>query len=165
MHKPIIGGMVGVLLYFPPVDAQPQTQQLNPQLLSQALAAPGSGNTISPLEIQQFAQALKELRKVQMEAQKKMVKAIEDERLSPERFQEIGQRRSDPNFPVSEEITQTEQERFDKAFAKIQTIQQDAIVKQRRAITLEGLTLERFNQISQAVEKDPALKQQLQRSL
>lgn len=165
MHKSTIGGLVGVLLYFPSVGAQPPMQPLSPQLLSQALPSQASGNTVTPLEIQQFAQALKELRKVQMETQKKMVKAIEDERLSPARFQEIGQRRDDPNFPVSTEITPTEQERFDKALAKIQTIQQEAIVKQRRAITLEGLTLERFNQISQAIDKDPALKQQLQRSL
>ncbi|UBF30665.1 DUF4168 domain-containing protein (plasmid) [Kovacikia minuta CCNUW1] len=164
MLKPMIGGIVGALLYFPPVAAQPQVAQLNPQILSQIFAPKGSEEAISPLEIQQFAQALKQLKKVEMETQGKMVEALKEENLSPQRFQEIGQRRNNPDAPVSTEITPAEQERFDKALAKMQTIQEESIPKQRRAITLQGLTVERFSQIGQAVNKSPALKQQVQNS-
>lgn len=165
MVKPIIGGMVGVLLYFPPLAAQSQVQPLNPQILSQASAPIGSNEAVSPLEVQQFAQALKQLKKIEMETQEKIVAALKHENLSPERFQEIGQRQSNLDSSGSAEITPGEQERFDKAIAKIQTIQQEAAPKQHRAITLQGLTEERFNQIGQMIDKSPTLKQQLKNSL
>lgn len=162
MLKPAIGGMIGALLYFSPVAAQAQVQPLSPQLLSQTSTSTGSSETVSPLEIQQFAQALKQLKKVEMETQEKVVQALKQERLSPERFQEIGQQRNNPD-PSG--ITPAELERFDKAVEKIQTIRQEAAPKESRAVTMQGLTVERFNQIGQMINKSPALKQQLQNSL
>jgi hypothetical protein len=164
MLKPIIGGMVGALLYFLPIVAQAQVQQLSPQILSQTFTPKGSSEAVSPLEIQQFAQALKQLKQIEMETRAKMVEALKEENLSPERFQEIGQRRNNPDSPVSTEISPAEQERFDKALARMQTIQEESVPKQRRALTLQGLTLERFNQIEQAVNKNRALLQQVQNS-
>jgi hypothetical protein len=164
MLKPIIGGMIGALLYFPSVVAQTQVQQPSPQVLSQTFTPSGAGSTVSPLEIQQFAQALKQLKKIEMENQSKMIEALKEENLSPQRFEEIGQQRNNPDAPVSSEITPSEQERFDKALAKIQKIQQDSIPKQQRAVTLQGLTLERFSQIGRAVNQSPDLKKQVQNS-
>ncbi len=164
MLKPVIGGMVGTLLYFLPAAAQSQLQQ-TPQVLSQYSTSAGSNDTVRPLELQQFAQALKQLKKVEMETQGKMVEALKEEHLSPQRFQEIGQQKNNPAAAGATQITPSEQERFDKALAKIQAIQQEAAPKQSRAITLQGLTEERFNQIGQMIDKSPALKQQLQNSL
>lgn len=164
MLKPIVGGLIGTLLQLTPVVAQPQPQSLNPQVLSQSLTPRGVNSTVSPLELQQFVQALKQLKKVEMDTQEKMVEALKSENLSPQRFQEIGQQRSNPDAPAAG-ITPSEQQRFDKALAKIQTIQQEAAPKQSRAITLQGLTVERFNQIGEAINRSPALKQQLQNSL
>ncbi len=164
MLKPVIGGMVGALLYFPPVAAQLQVQSLSPQTLSQASISKESNEAVRQLEIQQFAQALKQLKRIEMETQEKIVAALKHERLSPERFQEIGRQQSNLASAGSE-ITPSEQERFNKALAAIQTIQQEAAPKEHRAITLQGLTEERFNQIGQIIDKNPALKQQLKNSL
>ena len=165
MLKPVVGGMVGALLYLPAVVAQPQVQQLSPQILAQAFPSQGASEAISPLEMQQFVQAVRQMKQVEMEAREKMGKVLKEENLSPQRFQEIGERRNNPEAPVSSEITPGEQERFDKAVAKIQTIQQETVTKETRAITFQGLTVERFNQIGQAIDKNPALKQQLQSNL
>jgi hypothetical protein len=164
MLKPIIGGMLGALVYFPPVIAQSEVQQFSPQELSQTVTPKGADAAIRPLEIQQFAQAIKQLKKVELETQAKMVEALKEEDLSPQRFQEIGQQRSNPDAAASTGVSPAEQEHFDKALARMQTIQEESIPKQRRAITLEGLTLERFRQIEQAVNQSPALKQQVQNS-
>ncbi len=162
MLNPMIGGIVGALLYFPPVIAQVEVQQFSPQVLSQTFFTPkGADEAISPLEIQQFAQALKQLKKVEMDTQQKMIEVLKEENLSPQRFQEIGQQQSNPGSSTTE-VTPAEQERFDKALARMQTIQEESIPKQRQAITLQGLTVERFRQIEQAVNKSPALRQQLQ---
>ena len=164
MLKSIVGGLVGTLLSFAPVVAHPLRQPLSPQVLSQAFTPKRANESISPLELQQFAQALKQLQKVEMETREKMVEALKEEKLSPQRFQEIGQQRSNPDSPASSEISASEQQRFDKALAKIQAIQQESAPKQSRAITLQGLTVERFNQIGRALDKNPALRQQLQNS-
>ncbi len=164
MMKPMIGGVAVALLYFPPVVAQTHVQPFSPQLLSQTSLSTGSNGTVTPLEIQQFAQALKQLQKIEMETQEKIVKALKEERLSPERFQEIAQQLNSPDAGTTQ-ITPTEQERFDKAIAKIQTIRQEVASKENRAISMQGLTTERFNQIGQMIDKNPALKQQLRNSL
>lgn len=165
MLKPVVGGFVGTLLLLSAAAAQSQIPQRSPQVLSQTLPSRGANIAISPLELQQFVQALKQLQRVEMETREKMAEALKEEKLSPERFQEIGQQRSNPDFAVTSEITPSEQQRFDKALAKIQTVQQEAAPKQSRAITLQGLSVERFNQIGQAVEKSPALRQELRNKL
>jgi hypothetical protein len=161
MLKPMIGGIVGTLLTLSLVTHA----QAQPPSLLFAQAFPSASASVSPLELQQFVQAIKQLQKVEMETREKMAEALKSERLSPERFQEIGQRRSNPDAPVSSQISANEQERFDKALAKIQTIQREATPKQNRAITLQGLTVERFNQIGTAIEQNPALRQQLRNQL
>lgn len=162
MNKTIIGGAIGALLYLSPAVAQNPVQRLNPQSFAQTFSPKGANESVSLLELQQFGQALKQLRLVEMETQQKMAEALKSEKLSPQRFQEIGQRQSNPDFPLSTEISPTEQQRFDNALAKIQTIGQEANPKQSRAITSQGLTVERFNQIGQAIDKNPTLRQQFQ---
>lgn len=164
MLKSVIGGAIAALLCSAPVVAQAQVQPLSSQLFSQASTSTRSSGTISPLEMQQFAQALRQLQKIEMETQEKVIQVLKQERLSPERFQEIAQQRrnSDPSGAI--QVTPNEQERFDKAITKIQTIRQEAAPKESRAVSMQGLTEERFNQIGQMINQNPALKQQLQKS-
>lgn len=161
MLKPVIGGAIAALLCSAPVVAQAQVQPLSSQLFSQASTSTRSSGTISPLEMQQFVQALRQLKKIEMETQEKVIQALKQERLSPERFQEIAQQRNNPD-PSG--ITPADLERFDKAVAKIQTIRQEAAPKESRAVSMQGLTEERFNQIGQMINQSPALQQQLQKS-
>lgn len=93
--------------------------------------------------------------------QQKMAEALKDEGLSPQRFQEIGERQGNPDSPLTADISTKDQERFDKALAKINKIQQDTVPKQNRAVTLQGLTVEQFNRIGRAIDQNPTLKRQL----
>lgn len=161
MKKTVARVFVGALLVLPMAVAQSQAQSPSPSSANQVLSLPRSSGSTSPLELQQFAQALRQLKKVEMEMQQKMAEALKDERLSPQRFQEIGQRQDDPNSPLTADISAKEQQQFDKALAKINKIQQDTVPKQNRAVTLQGLTLEQFNQIGRAIDQNPTLKRQL----
>lgn len=161
MLKSIVGGLIGTLLSLSPLIAQAEGQPFSHLILAQIPTLRGESESVSPLELQQFIQALKQLKRVEMETQEKMIEALKSERLSPQRFQEIGQQQSNPDA-TSTQISPNEQQQFEKALTKIQTIQQEAIPKQSRAVTFQGLTMQRFNQIGRAIEKNPTLKQQLQ---
>ncbi|MBM0742475.1 DUF4168 domain-containing protein [Phormidium sp. CLA17] len=165
MKRKIAGAFVGALLFLPVAVAQTHAQSPSPPSPNQVISLPRSNGSASPLELQQFAQALKQLRKVEMEMQQSMAEALKAEGLTPQRFQEIGQRQDNPDSPLTADISAKEQQRFDKALAKINQIQQDTSPKQNRAIRLQGLTLERFNQIGRAIEQNPTLKRQLQGNL
>jgi hypothetical protein len=165
MKRKVAGVFVGALLLLPMTIAQSYAQSPSPSSTTQVISLPRANGLASPLELQQFAQAIKQLRKVEMETQKKMAEALKEEGLSPSRFQEIGQRQDNPDSPLTVDISPKEQQQFDKALAKINQIQQDAAPKQNRAVTLQGLTLERFNQIGRAIEQNPALKRQLRENI
>ncbi|PZV15149.1 MAG: hypothetical protein DCF22_07810 [Leptolyngbya sp.] len=165
MKRKIAGVFVGALLFLPIASAQSYAESLNSTTTTQMISLPKSDGLASPLELQQFAQAIKQLRKVEMETQKKMAEALKEEGLTPPRFQEIGQRQDNPDSPLTADISAKEQQQFDKALAKINQIQQDASPKQNRAVTFQGLTLERFNQIGRAIEQNPTLKRQLRDNL
>jgi phosphoglycerol transferase MdoB-like AlkP superfamily enzyme len=165
MKKTFAGVFAGVVLALPMTIAQSQAQSPSAPPTTQVISLPKSSGLASPLELQQFAQAIKQLRSVEMETQKKMAEALKEEGLSPQRFQEIGQRQDNPDSPLTADISPKDQQRFDKALAKINQIQQDAVPKQNRAVRLQGLTLERFNQIGRAIDQNPALKRQMQGNL
>lgn len=165
MLKSIVVGLVGTLVSLAPGMAQAQTQPPSPQVLSQSFSPGRASTTITPLELQQFIQALRQLQRVDMETQEKLVEALKSENLSPQRFQEIGQKQNNPDIPGVAPVSAAEQQRFEKAIAKIQTIREEAAPKQSRAITLQGLTVERFNQIGVAIEQNPDLRRQIQNRL
>jgi len=165
MKRKIAGGLVGTLLLLPMTVAPSQAQSPSPTSTTQVLSLPKSNGLASPLELQQFTQAIKQLRKVEMEMQQKMAEALKGEGLSPQRFQEIGQRQENADSPLTADISPKDQQKFEKALAKINQIQQDAVPKQNRAVRLQGLTLERFNQIGRAIEQNPSLKRRLQGNL
>ncbi len=157
--KKTIAVFAGALLFVPSAIAQakPPSQTL----ITQAISPQRATASASPLELQQFAQAIRQLKKVEMEMQQKMAEALKEERLTPQRFQEIGERQDNPNSSLTADISTKDQQRFDKALTKIKQIQQDTAPKQSRAVRLQGLTLERFDQIGRAIEQNPTLKRQL----
>ncbi len=161
MKKTVARVFVGALLVLPMAVVPSQAQSPSPPSANQVLSLPRSSGSTSPLELQQFAQALRQLKKVEMEMQQKMAEALKDEGLSPQRFQEIGERQGNPDSPLTADISTKDQERFDKALAKINKIQQDTVPKQNRAVTLQGLTVEQFNRIGRAIDQNPTLKRQL----
>lgn len=162
MLKPIIlGGLVGTSLLLVPVVVRAQAGQLTvPQSSTQAT----SPTSVTPIELQQFVQAIKQLQVVDRQNQQKMAKVLEEEGLSPQRFSEIGQslqNRTNLANPISE----AEKQKFEQVIEKMGKIQQESLPKQRRAISMQGLQIERFRQIDVAVQQDPTLRKRVQQML
>lgn len=157
----IVSGCVSLCLILSPSIVQAQATQLqgSPNASSQG----GSGqNQLSPLEINQFSQAIKQLQAIEIKNQQKMLAAIKDAGLSPERYMEIEKSARDRSYKPETPITPDEEEKFIKVATKLQEIWQEAQPKREKAVTTQGLTIERFAQINDIVAKDPALQKQVQ---
>lgn len=155
-------GLVGISLLLVPVAVRAQAGQLAaPQPSAQAT----SPVSVTSLELQQFVQAIKQLQVVDRQNQQKMAKVLEEEGLSPQRFSEIGQSLQNPGNPPANPISEEEKQKFQNAIQKMEKIQQDSMPKQQRAISMQGLQIERFRQIDIAVQQDPTLKKRVQQML
>jgi hypothetical protein len=158
----LLGGLAGTSLLLVPVAVLAQAGQLaSPQPSTQA-ASPAS---VTAIELQQFVQAIKQLQVVDRQNQAKMAKVIEEEGLNPQRFSEIGQSLQNPNTPPANPISEEEKQKFQRAIEKMGKIQQESLPKQQRAISMQGLQVERFRQIDIAVQQDPVLKKRVQQML
>ncbi|MGK7943942.1 MAG: DUF4168 domain-containing protein [Microcystaceae cyanobacterium] len=157
----VVWGCAGLCLLLAPKMALGQANQLEirPDALTQGES---SQNQLSPLELNQFSQAIKQLQTLEMRNQQKMTAAIKDEGLSPERYVEIENTARDRTFQPETPVTSEEEEKFIKAATRIQEIWQEAQPKREKAVTTQGLTIERFAQINQIVGQDPALQKQIQ---
>ena len=156
----LLGGSVLALLLAGSLPALAQVQESASP--SQPQAQEASQAEISQEELQQFAKAIKQLQAIQQESEKKVVKAIEGEGLSRERFREISQVQQNPETQSTTEVTDEEMQSFEKAVARVTELLQAAQSKMEQAVRAEGLEIQRFNQIATAVRQTPALQQELQ---
>lgn len=141
---------------------EPQTQE-SPQPEPQVQETPEE--EISSEELQKFANAVKQLQAVEQESETQMIEAIQSEGLSEGRFLEIRQIQQNPEAEASSEITQEEKEGFETAMAKLSEIQQETQVKMKQVVQSEGLEVGRFNQIMQAAQSSPELRQEVQQMI
>jgi hypothetical protein len=157
----LLGGLITTSLFLVPVAVRAQAGQLSLPSSSTQAASPTS---VTPIELQQFVQSIKQLQVVDRQNQQKMAKVLEEEGLSPQRFSEIGQSfQSGTN--LDKPISEAEKQKFERVIEKMGKIQQESLPKQRRAILMQGLKVERFRQIDLAVQQDPTLKKRVQQML
>ncbi len=154
----LLGGSILALLLAGSLPARTQAQEPASQLQAQE----ASQAKISQEELQQFAKAIKQLQAIQQESEQKVVKAIQGEGLSQERFREISQLQQNPETQSTTEVTEEEMQSFEKAAARVTELLQAAQSKMEQAVRAEGLEIQRFNQIATAVRQTPALQQELQ---
>ncbi len=139
--------LVGIFIFGTAVIAQP-TQQ---------------AEEVTDREIGQFASSLQEVQQINQQAQEKMVKAIEDEGLEVQRFNEIQQSQQVPDQPS--DATEKELKIYQSAVSKLQVIQNNAQQKMEEKITDEGLTVMRYQEIMGMIQSDAALQQRIQKHL
>ncbi|MGK7933997.1 MAG: DUF4168 domain-containing protein [Microcystaceae cyanobacterium] len=157
----VVWGCAGLCLLLSPKMTLAQANQLEirPEALTQGSS---SQNELTPLELNQFSQAIKQLQILELKNQQRMTAAIKDEGLEPERYVEIEQTARNRSFRPETPITSEEEEKFVKAATRIQEIWQEAQPKREKAVTTQGLTLERFAQINQIVAQNPDLQKQVE---
>jgi len=118
---------------------------------------------VSDGEMEQFALAFAGIQAVEQQVQPKLVKTVQDKGLEVQRFNEIMNAHQNPNQQV--DATDDEMEKFAAASQEIERIQSKAQQDMFKAITEEGLTVERYQEIIAAVRNDETLQQKLQQHM
>lgn len=153
----LVGGVVSVLSLTAPLAAQSQPPLTAPQWYAQE-TAPAS---VTPQELEKFANTIKELRTIGQEAEKQMARAVEAQGLTPERFLAISEIQSNPNDTEAKDISALEKKQFEQALKKVQDIAQQTQAKQRQALEEQGLGVERFQEIGKQIEQNPSLQEEV----
>ena len=118
---------------------------------------------VSDKELTTFVAAFQQVQVINQQAQQNMVKAVQDEELSIERFNEMKQNEQNPNQEI--QGTTEEMEQFDKANQQIVQIQKQATQSMQKKIEDEGLTIQRYQEIAMALQKSPELQQKIQKMM
>ena len=157
----VLSSLVGALVVANCSLASSQTPTSVPEMMAQA----SSTAEITPEELQQFVQTLKQLREVEVQAQQQMAQAVQSQGLTPERFMEIlGQNQPNPDS-AAKNVSSDEKEKFDQALTQVRGILREAESQKLEVLQAQGMEPERFNQIIAAVQEQPSLKEQVQQLL
>ncbi len=110
-------------------------------------------------ELQSFVKANEKVMTIQMEGEQKMIKAIEDEGLTLDRFNQILEQQRDPQRGT--ETSQEELTSFNNAAQQI--LQENARLEQRMesSIQEEGIDVETYKQIMVAYQQFPAVQERV----
>ncbi len=167
MFKQLLAGstLMGMLLFggASTVNAQqgqPQPGQPQPGEMQQPRQM-----DVSEADLERFAVAIQQIQAIEQQAQAQMIEVIESQGLTIERFNEIAQSQQDPSMQAEVEVSGEEVEIFDQAVERISGIRQEAEMEMETAVQQEGLDVEEFNLISQAVQQDPSLQQRVMEML
>lgn len=131
----------------------------------QTVLAQAASSEVTPEELAKFAEAFKQLRAIEMEAEQRMAQAVQEEGLTPQRFVEIGQSQQGEAPASAAGVSAEEQQQFEKALVKVREILQNTQERKYQAVQSQGLEVERFQEIIAAVQQNPQLKQQVQQML
>ena len=118
---------------------------------------------ISDNELKQFIGAIQHIQRIDQMAQQQMMAVIQEEEMEVQRFVEIMQAMQDSNQEV--EASEEEMQKFEKASGGIEKIQMDSQGEMEEHILAEGLSLERYQEISMMIQSDPELQQRFQQMI
>ncbi|MFO7844332.1 MAG: DUF4168 domain-containing protein [Bacteroidales bacterium] len=118
---------------------------------------------VSDKELKTFASVFQQVQALDQKAQQDMVKAVQDEGLSVERFNEILQSEEDPSQDAKP--TEEEKQQYENANKQIAGIQQKAQESMQKKIQDEGLSIQRYQEIAFAVQNSPELQEKLQQHM
>ncbi len=164
MVKYCIAALLILLTWLSPGLAQASPL---PTLLAQTAAAQVA---ISDADLATFAKAYQGVQVLRMQAEQEMVKAVEDEGLTIDRFNAIAEiqldtSNSDPadmaKIAARGKITKKENKKFDAIVERIIEIRQSTEEDMAKAIEAEGLSIDTFNSILDQSVADPDLQRKI----
>ncbi|WP_229968759.1 DUF4168 domain-containing protein [Pontibacter harenae] len=118
-------------------------------------------NNFTDQELQQFVKANAKTASITKEHQQEMIDIIKEEDLEVSRFNEIAQAHRQQTIDELE-VSEEEMTSFNNAAQQIVEMQPTAKQEVDDAIEAEGLTVERYEEILEAYEKDPEVKAKVQ---
>lgn len=118
---------------------------------------------VDDAELKQFADAFMQVQEVDQQAQQLMIAAVMDNGMTVERFNELFQAQQNP----AQEADANEEElaSYNEVMEDIMTIQENTQTVMEEKITDNGLTIDRYQQINQALQTSPELQQKLMEHL
>ena len=116
---------------------------------------------VSQDELEQFAAALESVQSIQQEMVEETQGAVADSSLEQSRFQELYRAENGGPSP-SNAASEAEEEEFATVMEQITEIQKGANEEMIQAVQDEGLEVQRFNQIAQAIQRNQELQQRFQ---
>ncbi|HKK49498.1 MAG TPA: DUF4168 domain-containing protein [Alkalispirochaeta sp.] len=116
---------------------------------------------VSDQELESFVAALQEVQAVQQDMATQSQESVQSSDMGEERFQELYQARQSGSQPANA-ATDAENQEFEQLMADIQSIQQESNAAMVEAVEEEGLQVQRFNEIAQAVQQNQNLMQRIQ---
>lgn len=117
------------------------------------------GGEVSDEDLQQFVAVSQQMQIINQKAQQNMIQALQDEGLEAQRYTEIQQSQQDPNQEAN--ASDEEMVQFEAATQELQKIQIDAQQQMQEMLKAEGLTQNRYQQISMSLQSDPELQQKM----
>jgi hypothetical protein len=118
---------------------------------------------VSDAELEKFASAAQMVKQENQKADMEMQKAIQDEGLSVQKFQQIARSQQNPNAETN--ATENDMQSFEAVNKQLQKIQAETRDKIETQIQEEGLTLQRYQKILMAIQQDRELQQRLQEEM
>lgn len=118
---------------------------------------------VSDEEVKQFTEAFKSIQEIDQKTQQKMVSSVQEKGLDVQRFTEMQQAEQDPAAEV--EATDEELENYNSASKELKKIQKEAQGKMEAEIKDKGLSLTRYQEIAEMVNKDPELQEKIKEYL
>ncbi|WP_081212098.1 DUF4168 domain-containing protein [Salegentibacter sediminis] len=128
-------------------------QQMAPQQQQQV--------EVNDEELTKFANAYQGITVINQQAQQEMIKVVEDSGFDVKRFNEIHQASLDPNKEV--EVTSEEKAQHKEVVSEIEGMQSEFQAEMEEVIKEQGLSVERYEQLAMALQRDTALQQRLQK--
>ncbi len=112
---------------------------------------------VSNEELKQFMAVNQKMQSVQMDVQKKLLKAIQDEDLEPQRYNEIARAQNNPASDA--DASKEEMKKMEAVGKEMQSVQQEMQKKGEEVIKGEGMEPERYQQVGMALQSKPELQE------
>lgn len=125
--------------------------------LSNGLYAQDENKNVSDEDLETFVVIYKEVQTENQKVQQKMVGTIQEEGLDVNRYNEINQASANPNAEV--DASEEEMEIYEKVTKKVENIQLSFQEKVKTMIEEEGMSLQRYQEVYAALQKDKALQE------
>jgi len=112
---------------------------------------------VSDEDLQKFIDIMNSTMGAQEAAQMAMIQAVGDEGLEVEEYMMISQMMSNPQS--NETVSTTDMEKFEKATAEIERIEEETKAEMEKLIESAGMSMKRYESMMMAIQTNPDLLQ------
>ncbi len=119
---------------------------------------------VTDKEVKTFVSIISKIRGAQQQIQMQAMQAIKNSGIDMNKFREIAKSQQDTSAQQTQ-YSKQDMESYNKASKEIQTLQIDAQEKTKGIIESEGMSVQRYQQISQAARQDSTLQKRLKAEL